>query len=1778
MNFKKDDGYLEYLRAMEACKRGIRDWQRAFKREHGRLPKGSDVRKSAPRDVLALYERLRELTKRKTQPQKNLTKQPNSFELQAPVPVLSGVADRPMAPSDLDVDRSYQKASNPRMSDNAAQRPTRPARAEDLSLTSDPPQQLELSKSTDSRPTSSSAWVTRASSSTARPKVSCGEADSDRVADDDSSCYSGVDLEYLRYKIDRRRSQEARKSRGSTGSSVTMSRPLKHKVSSKATTKIKAKVKVKTVASVVPDESTLSVVSHPSHTNSKLKAVRGPKSGYLHSSKLQFSAASSARGSLRHQSCQLHPLLGPPTKTSDISWHDNVKDTETISEKIAIGSESSSLEVSETKMPISHGSNSRTTKSDLKALPPGYRLKHPLQALNAKSMTESNGMSTKESAKLSRSERQAKLRASQVSTNFVRTELRHKRKSFRKKGGWGKNRAKRERRAAYNAQTARLYGDTNLRTGEGASSEINSNVKRSGSRDLSSGRVVTNSMDVIDRILDAELGIDNKKPETHLQDRQKPPSLSESQNTFVANVISAEEGLSNGKIHGDIENSKSSCFAKEQERGDLLAGKDAIQRKRKRAQEGGGLLSKKSLLANNGTLAHHHGNDLSISSKTVLRCSGHQLPAKIWSVKKSGPNKGRKFWSCPLERNDRCDFFCWADNSSSAAVAAYFENGKDRQEGDLSAQTYDRMESYIRRWSTMTVAELKVILKRKKLAVSGKKEVLLERLKDAFKAQGDLVDRALGLQSFQQMGSSSNNVTSKLGGPNHSYETTSSVDSEIGSDSDGLQLISDSESDEGRLLQKSSEHDKDAKSDVSDHVHNIPLKMAKAERVLRQVFGFEWFRPAQKWAIERVLDGKSTLVIAPTGSGKSLIYQIPSFLLPGLTLVVSPLLSLIQDQLDSLPAALPGAALTSNQTASDTGHVLRDLRDRRVKVLFVSPERLFSASFQRLIHTPGALPEISLAVIDEAHCISQWSHNFRPSYLRLHSALSASSGGGVGARCVVALTATATKRTVNDVCSVLHLDRKLSVWSGTWKRDNLKMAVVSTRDRHNTLERILDLPFFRKQLGGKKRQKVKNGKVYLNEKRHKTHSIIVYVFRRSDAENLADYLVGRGYSAKAYHAGMSSVDRRRVQSSFMAGTTSIAVATVAFGMGLDKSDVRGVIHFHMPRSPEHYVQEVGRAGRDGRDAWCYLLVTPDSSDFFDAHSLAHSDAVDECQVRRLLGLMVAKAKTLGVGRIFENNDALAENISVPRPTAIRVEHVNVDVNVSLEVDKLMKQLDLDEATIETIMCRMALRNWYKKEWIDEDSTNSSDENMCSPMYGLPILDMRPRANVVCIVTFLKSSPSKVSSEDISGVIKEIISRGVELSNADRLRLSGLSAKDVREQEKHREKLMYSKKYSRYVAGDGYAKKESKSFVFNLDKLLSEIAMSNKEKGTMPSINERAVRRTLDRYRARGEITTTWRGSSLRAHMHLLPSSLCSHSERSLSNESSSKPDETSSDRFSDINTCKAKKDQASATVDQVSKDLWEIANTLTKKSVSKVEGMFRAASRAAVSILPSGARVPASAKKDGHATECMYSANLEMSEDGALHKSAEILELGLSRYFQDQDGCEDVFEDGAIKAAAIREEKDSAYENARLKRIIENKMELVRLGLMKMSDYEREYKEMLDNSNSSHVDSAKKEVKDNHRAQLAKVELPFRSIDDQARALLRSDIRILLQNNLLSANKLTSPRVITRIMHGLGSPAFPAPDFWNCVFWKRHRNYRFDELLDFVTSEMFALKVHHGTL
>jgi RecQ family ATP-dependent DNA helicase len=357
------------------------------------------------------------------------------------------------------------------------------------------------------------------------------------------------------------------------------------------------------------------------------------------------------------------------------------------------------------------------------------------------------------------------------------------------------------------------------------------------------------------------------------------------------------------------------------------------------------------------------------------------------------------------------------------------------------------------------------------------------------------------------------------------------------------------------------------------------------KETLQSLFGHEDFRSGQEEALERVLDGKSTLFISATGGGKSLCFQLPAYKLKGTTLVVSPLLSLIQDQLEHLPSSIRGATLNSQQTQDEYHSVVQRLKAGEVDVLFVAPERLFTDAF---ISVARCLPPFPLVCIDEVHCVSEWAHNFRPSYLRLRPLLR----DVLHARCILGLTATATRSMEREITEALGIEPEGIVRSDLLRK-NLRLTV--SRDKNRQLS-LLDM--------------------LQKDPRYKTGSVIVYCSLRAQCEDVAKYLIGQSVSAAYYHAGRTPRDRQSIQKRFFSGKLRVVVATVAFGMGLDKSDVRGIIHYSCPQSIESYVQEIGRAGRDGQTANCHLFLHED--DETRMRSFAHGEGIEKVNVLRIL--------------------------------------------------------------------------------------------------------------------------------------------------------------------------------------------------------------------------------------------------------------------------------------------------------------------------------------------------------------------------------------------------------------------------------------------------------------------------------------------------------------------------------------------------------------------------------
>ena len=324
--------------------------------------------------------------------------------------------------------------------------------------------------------------------------------------------------------------------------------------------------------------------------------------------------------------------------------------------------------------------------------------------------------------------------------------------------------------------------------------------------------------------------------------------------------------------------------------------------------------------------------------------------------------------------------------------------------------------------------------------------------------------------------------------------------------------------------------------------------------LLKRYFGYDEFRPLQAEIVDAVMDGSDTLVVMPTGGGKSLCYQLPALALPGLTLVVSPLIALMKDQVDSLKAnGIAAECLNSSMSGEEQARVQMQTHRGEIKLLYVAPERIVRPGFQRFL----ASIRLSLIAVDEAHCISQWGHEFRPDYRNLRQLRRLAPDTPV-----IALTATATRRVRDDIAAQLEM-KSPSVFTGSVNRPNLRYAVFSNMDKYDTL-----LAYLQRRNGA---------------------SAIVYRGSQKGCEELAADLAEDGIQSLPYHAGLDSQTRQRNQERFVRDRVPVIVATVAFGMGIDKPDIRLVAHYDMPGSIERYYQESGRAGRDGLSSDCIVF-------------------------------------------------------------------------------------------------------------------------------------------------------------------------------------------------------------------------------------------------------------------------------------------------------------------------------------------------------------------------------------------------------------------------------------------------------------------------------------------------------------------------------------------------------------------------------------------------------------
>lgn len=330
------------------------------------------------------------------------------------------------------------------------------------------------------------------------------------------------------------------------------------------------------------------------------------------------------------------------------------------------------------------------------------------------------------------------------------------------------------------------------------------------------------------------------------------------------------------------------------------------------------------------------------------------------------------------------------------------------------------------------------------------------------------------------------------------------------------------------------------------------------EQALKILFGYDSFRAGQKSVIDSILAGRDAFAVMPTGAGKSVCYQIPAVLLPGITLVVSPLISLMQDQVKALnEAGVPAAFINSSLSEKDYNETIRRARQGIYKIIYIAPERLVTEGFLALAKS---VP-VSMVTVDEAHCISQWGQDFRPSYMKIVEFVKTLEKRPI----ISAFTATATETVREDIICTLGLQNPFTLVNG-FDRENLFFQVDKPKNKEQYILK------------------------YISE--HSGDSGIIYCATRKNVDDIYELLKGKGVSVGKYHAGMSAGERKKMQDDFVFDYTSIVVATNAFGMGIDKSNVRFVIHYNMPQSMENYYQEAGRAGRDGLDAKCILLFSP----------------------------------------------------------------------------------------------------------------------------------------------------------------------------------------------------------------------------------------------------------------------------------------------------------------------------------------------------------------------------------------------------------------------------------------------------------------------------------------------------------------------------------------------------------------------------------------------------------
>ncbi|MEZ6152326.1 MAG: RecQ family ATP-dependent DNA helicase [Pirellulaceae bacterium] len=470
--------------------------------------------------------------------------------------------------------------------------------------------------------------------------------------------------------------------------------------------------------------------------------------------------------------------------------------------------------------------------------------------------------------------------------------------------------------------------------------------------------------------------------------------------------------------------------------------------------------------------------------------------------------------------------------------------------------------------------------------------------------------------------------------------------------------------------------------------------VSELTRLLQEKFGLPNFRSGQLAVIQRLLDGKSAAAIFPTGGGKSLCYQFPAILLDGLTLVVSPLMALMREQVDTLVAhGISAGRLDSSLSAEEARQVMQGVREGETKLLYVAPERFFNERFREFI---TGIP-ISLFAIDEAHCISQWGHNFRPDYLKLTKI-----ARQLGVERVLALTATATPTVLDDIRREFSIAPEDAVQTEFY-RSNLTLRFTLCQ------------------------QKTRDGVLIERIKSQAAAPTLVYVTLQKTAESVAEKLVAAGIDARPYHAGLEDEQRRDTQDWFMQSDRGLVVATIAFGMGVDKSNIRAIYHYNPSKSLENLAQEIGRAGRDGQPAVCETLLVPE--DRVVLENFAYGDTPGLQSVRRFVEFLVGQPE-----RFYVSYYSLAYEADM-RDTVVRTFMTYLELQEVLEATApryetykfkpklasadILKHFEGERRQFASSVLALSVK---KKIWFEISLPQAADRLKCDRMRIVKMLD------------------------------------------------------------------------------------------------------------------------------------------------------------------------------------------------------------------------------------------------------------------------------------------------------------------------------------------------------------------------------------------------------------------------------------------------------------------------